>query len=93
MRLFRADGRGALIITEVSGGNTVTLGSRITVSEEGYAEKETYLLIGAVEADPREGKISNESPLGQALLGKKVGDIVEITTPDGKISFTIEEIH
>lgn len=52
----------------------------------------SYAIVGSVEADPLEGKISDESPIGQALLNKKVGDTVSIKTPRGEVSYTVEEI-
>ena len=58
--------------------DTVQVGSTVTVQEADYPA-ETYYLVGATEADPRNGKISNESPIGQALIGKKLGDEVTAT--------------
>ena len=69
----------------------VHLGSNVTVREEG-GTPESYLLVGAAEADPRNGRISNESPLGKALMGRKVGDEVKVTAPAGVLTFTVEEI-
>lgn len=57
----------------------VTIGSTVTITIDG--EEETYTIVGAVEANPNGGRISNESPFGRALLGKRVGDSVEIKTP------------
>lgn len=71
---------------------TIVIGSYVTVVEDGYDEKERYHLVGAAEADPAEGRISNESPLGQALLGAKKGDVVEIAAPVGAVSFKIVKI-
>ncbi len=70
----------------------VKIGSKITV-REGDAEPEMYWLVGPAEADPRKGKISHESPLGKALLGKAVGDTVDIDAPAGRFSFTIITIE
>lgn len=86
--------RGAEIIEE-NGTPTshVQLGSRITVIEQGEDSPETFFLVGKVEANPREGKISNESPLGSALMGKKVGDTVSILTPDGKSTFKVTKVE
>ncbi len=70
----------------------VALGSTITVSEDG-GEPETYHLVGSAEADPRQGRISNESPLGRALLGKRVGEKVTISAPAGTLSFQILSIR
>ena len=88
--------RGALIIDDEGGGsgnNAVRLGSRVTVVEDGEDIPETFLLVGPVEADPRAGKISDESPLGQALMGRQVGDTVEIEAPAGALRFTITSIE
>ncbi|MBN1874460.1 MAG: transcription elongation factor GreA [Anaerolineae bacterium] len=71
----------------------VGLGCQVTVLEEDYDEPETYFVVGAAEADPGNGKISNESPLGSALLGHKVGDWVSVTAPAGKIRFRIQKIE
>ncbi|PJF44364.1 MAG: transcription elongation factor GreA [Phototrophicales bacterium] len=62
----------------------VTVGSEVTVQEDGQ-EPETYRIVGPAEANPAEGKISNESPLGRALLGKKVRSKVKVQTPDGDV--------
>lgn len=70
----------------------VAIGARVTVQEEGF-EPEVFLLVGAKEADPRAGKISNESPIGQALLDHRVGDIVEAETPGGRIRLKILKIE
>jgi len=53
----------------------------------------SYTIVGPVEADPMEGRISNESPIGRALFGKKVGDKVTITTPKGEVAYTVTEIR
>lgn len=71
--------------------DSVRLGSIVTVQENGH-KPETYYVVGAVEANPREGRISNESPLGRALMGRKVGDEVTISAPDGPLTFKIKSI-
>jgi transcription elongation factor GreA len=63
----------------VSDGNTVHIGSTVTIKIDG--DTETYTIVGAVEADPAAGKISNVSPFGKALLGKRIGETTEIHTP------------
>lgn len=84
---------GHMIIKEnEKGDGTVQLGSQVIVLEEGMDELETFMIVGAVEANPMEGKISNESPLGQALLGAVKGDVVQIDAPDGAIKFKINEV-
>jgi len=70
----------------------VTVGAHVTIQEDDFPP-ETYHLVGAKEADPRNGKISNESPIGQALLDHRVGDVVEADSPGGKLSFKILEIE
>ncbi|MBI3342417.1 transcription elongation factor GreA [Candidatus Curtissbacteria bacterium] len=69
----------------------VKLGSTVTLHAEG--KKETFTVVGEWEADPKDKKISHESPLGKALLGKKVGEKVEVEAPAGKISYTIVSVH
>jgi transcription elongation factor GreA len=82
----------AEIIAEVSSKDRVMVGSVVTVVEKGTKEQEVYHLVGSAEANPRDGKISTESPLGKALMGAKVGDKVEVNAPDGKLTFTIKSI-
>jgi transcription elongation factor GreA len=72
--------------------DTVRVGDWITVSEEGLDDEERYHLVGAAEADPANGRISNESPLGVALLGKKVGEIVRVNAPNGLLEFRVVKI-
>jgi transcription elongation factor GreA len=64
----------------------------VTVVEEGSSEKEVYHLVGSAEANPAEGKISVESPLGKALLGAKPGEKVVVNAPGGEITFVIKAI-
>ncbi|MCF6278360.1 MAG: transcription elongation factor GreA [Anaerolineales bacterium] len=70
----------------------VTIGAHITIQEEGYPP-ETYHLVGAKEADPRNGKISHVSPIGSALLDHRVGDVVEAEAPGGILKFKILKIE
>ncbi|HSM72963.1 MAG TPA: transcription elongation factor GreA [Anaerolineales bacterium] len=79
--------RSATII-EKKQSDVVTVGSRVTIQEEDY-DPETFDLVGAQEADPRNGRISNESPFGIALMDHKVGDVVEAETPGGKVKLKI----
>ncbi len=83
--------RTALIV-EKTRSDVVAVGSRVTVQEDNY-DPETYYVVGAKEADPRTSKISNESPIGKALMDHKVGDVVEADAPDGKIQFKILKIE
>ncbi|MFZ1250743.1 MAG: transcription elongation factor GreA [Candidatus Microsaccharimonas sp.] len=77
-------------IIKASKKSTVGLGSKVELKTG--AKKVMYTIVGPVEADPLEGKVSNESPIGMALYGKKVDDKITITTPKGDISYTIESI-
>jgi len=76
------------IITSSSTEDVVTIGSRIRL-QIGDNEDEEYLLVGSAEANPREGKISNESPVGRAILGHKPGEEVSVRTPDGNLRIRI----
>ncbi len=69
--------------------DVVNVGSTVVVKEVKTNEEDEYTIVGSAEADPLEGKISNESPVGQALIGKKVGDVVEVEVPDGIINYEI----
>ena len=80
------------IIVEKTRSDIVTVGSRVTVQEDNY-DPEIYYVVGAKEADPRQSKISNESPIGKALMEHKVGEVVEAEAPDGKIKFKILKIE
>ncbi len=84
--------RSAVIIENSKAKDVVSIGSRITI-QEGNEEPETYHLVGATEADPRNGRISHESPIGRALMDKKVGQVAEAETPGGKIKFKIISIE
>ncbi len=74
-------------IIQASKGGTVGIGS--TVVLKNGAKEMTYQVVGSVEADPMNGKISDESPIGQALIGKKVGEEVVIKTPKGETSYQV----
>jgi transcription elongation factor GreA len=82
-------------ITAASDGlarDRVAVGCAVTVREPGE-EPEVFTLVGAKEADPRSRKVSNESPIGRALLGKRVGDKVKVETPGGGMTFEILKIE
>lgn len=88
---------GSAVLIEEGGGPTdrVGLGSRVTVIEvQGDVdEPEHYHVVGSAEADPVDGRISNESPLGRVLMGAKVGDVVKVNAPDGLLEFKIIAIE
>jgi transcription elongation factor GreA len=71
--------------------DAVQVGSTVTIQEDG-SEEETYTIVGAAEANPRQGKISNESPMGRALLNHRIGDDVQVETPDGAYSVRVVKI-
>jgi transcription elongation factor GreA len=71
--------------------DTIQVGSTVTIQEDG-SEEETYTIVGAAEANPRQGKISNESPMGRALLNHRAGDEVQVETPDGAYSVRVVKI-
>lgn len=71
--------------------DVIDVGSVVTIQEEDF-EPETYYLVGIKEADPRNGRISNESPIGRALIGKKVGETALAQTPSGQVKLRILEI-
>jgi len=84
----------AQIITEdAAPANVVTLGRTVIVEEDGTDIKETYTIVGSREADPLNGRVSNESPMGKGLLGKKVGQKVKVDTPSGQITFKIIKVE
>ena len=72
--------------------DVVSVGSKVMVKDLEYDEEMEYIIVGSAEADPYEGKISNESPVGSALLGKKQEEIVEVHVPDGIIKYQILSI-
>ena len=85
--------RNAVIIEENRAArDVVDVGAHVTIQEEDYPP-EIYMLVGAKEADPSNGRISNESPIGKALLGSRVGDEVIAETPGGKLKFKILKIE
>ena len=83
----------AVLIQEshTKGNHIVKLGSTVTVHIKG--KKEVFTVVGEWEADPKDKKISHESPLGKALLGKKIGERVEVEAPAGKLGYTIIAVN
>ena len=85
--------RRAEIIEQDGRVDRVRVGNTVTVVEVGYEdEPESYHIVGVHEADPSNGRISNESPIGQALLGSKAGDTVVAQAPAGEVHLTIKSI-
>lgn len=85
--------RNAEVIDEEGGSkDTVGLGATVTLLDVEFDEEMEYTIVGSAEADPMNGRISNESPVGMALLGHKTGDSISINTPDGEAVFKILKI-
>ena len=83
--------KNAEIITTSGHGNTVSIGSTVHVKIGGNEKK--YTIVGSNEANPKEGKISNESLVGRALLGKKIGEKFKVTTPAGEMEYEIVSLQ
>lgn len=84
--------RSAVVMDGAALGGAAVVGSRVTVQEKGE-DPETFILVGAKEADPRAGKISHESPIGKALMGKREGDTAKAETPGGSIVFKVLKVE
>jgi transcription elongation factor GreA len=83
-----------VVLIEANGQRreTVDVGAHVTIQEDDFPV-ETYFMVGPQEANPRQGKISHESPIGRALLGHKVGDVVDVETPSGMLKLKIISIE
>lgn len=84
--------RRAVLIKETGPSDRVRVGSTVTVMDEEYGDEETYSIVGPHEANPSEGRISNQSPIGQALLGAKIGQTVVANSPAGEIRLQVQAI-
>jgi transcription elongation factor GreA len=73
--------------------DVVSIGATVKVLDMEFDEGLEYIIVGSAEADPAQSKISNESPVGRALIGKSIGDVVEVSVPDGVIQFKILDIR
>ena len=71
----------------------VALGRSVVVRENGYDDEEIYTIVGSTETDPSNGRISNESPIGKALIGRSAGDVVRVEAPAGEIEFQIVRVQ
>ncbi len=85
--------KNAVMIDAMRAFDSVGIGAIVTVLERGSDDEEEYQIVGSAEADPSKGRISNESPVGKALLGKRVGEDVTIKIPDGVRHLKITEIR
>jgi transcription elongation factor GreA len=81
----------AQVVVAKNGNGHVDIGCQVTVHANGT--EQTFTIVGDFEADPMKKKISHDSPLGKALIGKKVGEIVEFEAPVGKVQYAIKKIH
>ena len=82
-----------IIDEEITQADVISIGSTVSVRDIELDELETYRIVGTVEADPMQNKISNESPVGASLLGKRAGDIVNVPAPIGTSQYEIVEVH
>ncbi len=85
--------KNAVLIDESRSADSVGLGSYVTIVERGASDEDVFHIVGSAEADPTRGRISNESPVGRALLGKRAGDEVQVKIPDGVRYLKIKEIR
>ena len=83
----------AKIVDDAHSADTIQVGSKVTIQEEGADSEEFYSIVGAAEANPSAGKISNESPLGRALLNKKVGEKAQVDAPAGSFTVSIIKVE
>lgn len=81
-----------LIENDHNGADTVSIGSKVKLKDLEYGDVYEYSLVGSAEADPSQAKISNESPVGKALMGQRVGSTIEVHAPAGVIRYQILEI-
>ncbi len=85
--------RNVVLIQKVNGKtDSVHVGSRVTLFDQEFEEEITYQIVGSTEADPADGRISNESPVGRALLSKKVGDVIHVEAPNGTMTYKVLKI-
>jgi transcription elongation factor GreA len=82
----------ARVISETEKAEAIQIGSKVTIQENG-SEPEMYTIVGAAEANPRAGRVSNESPLGRALLNRKVGDQVSVDAPAGAFVVSVIKVE
>ena len=85
--------RRATVVEDEGPSDEVKIGSTVIIREDGTNEDEEYKIVGSAEANPRERKISQKSPIGKALLGKKKGRKVTALTPDGPVKFNIVDVR
>ena len=79
-------------VVKGGGGDIIEIGSNVVVQKEGTEDKKSYQIVGSEEADMALGKISNRSPFGEALFGKKKGEIISFKTPSGEVNYKIIDV-
>ena len=84
--------RNVKVIETDANKNRISLGSQVKLLDMEFQEEVIFMIVGSTESDPSNGKISNESPLGNALIGHKTGDTVDVNSPDGIIKYKVIEI-
>jgi len=84
--------RNAIVVKDTGPSDEVRIGSTVIIREEGMDEDEEYKIVGTAEANPSERKISQKSPIGAALIGKKKGKKFKVETPSGTIKFVVIDI-
>ena len=82
-----------VIDDEEISSDIISIGSKVRIYDKEFEEELEYIIVGSAEANPMDGKISNESPVGRGLLGHKVGETIEVETPAGMVEFEILEIN
>jgi transcription elongation factor GreA len=85
--------KNVVMINGARSKDSVGLGSVVTIVERGASDEDVFHIVGSAEADPDRGRISNESPVGRALLGKRVGDEIQVKIPDGVRYIKVKEIR
>jgi transcription elongation factor GreA len=84
--------KAVIITNDGSANGVIGVGSEVVIVEDGTDIEESYIIVGAAEANPEQGKISNVSPIGSALLGHKKGDKISVTTPGGNVMFKVKRV-
>ena len=82
----------AEIVDSTAGSGTISIGSRIRLLDVEYNEEEEYQIVGSQEANPGTGRISDESPIGKALVGRKPGDVITVEAPGGSFAYKILDV-
>ena len=89
---LEAEIKNAVVLDESTNKEVVNLGATVVLEDMEFGDTETYTIVGTAEADPFAGKISNDSPVGAAVLGQKAGTVVTVATPAGVLNYKIVEI-